>query len=399
MILVPLVASAIACHKEKPKEMEPAKPIVLTEQQSFILTDVNTFAFDLYKNMEWTGAAENGMISPLSASLALSLLSTGARSQTAEEIISALGFDCSAEEMSAFYRHLITELLKIDPSTTLESANSIWSGKQIELQKDFVRSADKYFSAEIRTVDFSKPETKKAINSWCSEKTHGCIKSIVDQLDPQTLVAILNALYFNGKWNKEFKNSHPDVFRCADGGEADIEMMTRKISCNYAEDDNFRIAELTYGNGAFAMDIVLPVDENPANFSDAVKKMSAQEWFSLTSQMYRQSVSIEIPSFKMECEYDLIPCLKALGIKSAFTQDADFSRISTTPLFVSEVRQKTYIDVNKKGTEAAAVTYIGMKMTSAGPGMDIPFRVDRPFLFAIREVSTGAILFLGQKTR
>ena len=397
MILFPLVASLVACHKDRPDEIEPAKPIVLTEQQSYILTDANTFAFDLYKEMELDNPGKSRMISPLSASLALSLLSTGARSQTADEIISALGFDCSAEEMSAFYRHLMTQLLKVDPSTTLESANSVWANKFIELQKSFVRSSEKYFDAEVRSVDFTDPKTTAAINSWCSDKTHGRIKSIVDSMDPQTLVAILNALYFNGKWSKEFKTSHKDVFRCSDGSSKEVEMMTRKLNCKYNEDASFRMVEIPYGNGAFAMDIVLPVKDDPEKFNEEVRKMSALEWYSLTAMLGHESVSVELPAFKMECEYDFIPYLKKLGISKAFTTDADFSGISETPSYVSQIIQKTYIDVNKKGTEAAAVTMIANKMTSAGPDMDILFRVDRPFIFAIREVSTGAILFIGQK--
>lgn len=398
MMIVPLVASLIACRKEEPaKPLEPAKPIELTEQQFYILSDANAFAFDLYKVMEFDKPGGNRMISPMSASLALSLLSSGAREKTAEEILGALGFDCSTEEMCSFYKHLMAELLKVDPSTTLESANSIWSSKLINLQKSFIKSADKYFDAEVRNVDFSSPATKNAINSWCSEKTHGCIKSIVDELDPNTMVAILNALYFNGKWEKEFEHSHTGSFMSVDGKAKDVEMMTRTLDVRYTEDASFKMAEISYGNGAFALDIVLPVKDDPKDFPAAVRKMSALEWFSLTANLERTKAAVELPAFKMECEYDLIPYLKSLGIEQAFTSDADFSGISDTPLFVSEVRQKTYIDVNKKGTEAAAVTYIGMKMTSAGPETVIPFRVDRPFIFAIREVSTGAILFLGQK--
>lgn len=399
MIILSLVASLTSCQKDNTaKEMEAAKPIELTEQQFYILTDANAFAFDLFKEMEWSEPGKSRMISPLSASLALSLLSNGARSETADEIISALGFDCTADEMSGFYRHLVTELLKVDPSTTLETANSIWASRLITLNKSFVKAADKYYNAEVSNVDFTQPQTTDIINSWCSEKTHGCIKSITDRIDPGTLVAIINALYFNGKWSKEFKNSHTDIFRCADGSTKEVEMMTRTLSCKYYQDASFRMVEIPYGNGAFALDIVLPVKDDPKSFAEAAKKMSALEWYSLAANLQNQSVALAVPAFKMECEYDLIPYLKSLGIDKAFTSEADFSGISSTPLFVSEVKQKTYIDVNKKGTEAAAVTYIGMKMTSAGPQDDIPFRADRPFFFAIREVSTGAILFLGQKT-
>lgn len=398
LMIVTLAIALTACRKEKPAELAPAKPIILTEQESVILKDVNVFTFDLYREMGCAKPGKDMTISPLSASLALSLLSTGARNVTADEITGALGFDCGAEDISSFYNHLMTEMLDVDPSTTLESANSIWADKRLELQKDFVKSADKYFKAEIRNVDFTSAGTTGKINAWCSEKTHGKIKTIVDQVDPNTLVALLNAMYFNGKWRNKFDGSHSGTFRCADGRTANAEMMTNKLTCSYSEDGKFRMVELAYGNGAFAMDIVLPVDENPEKFSSYSTAMTGSEWDNLTSGLVRRSVQIELPSFKMECEYDLIPYLKSLGINLAFTGDADFSGISEVPLYVSDVKQKTFINVGKEGTEAAAVTYIGMKMTSAGPEETVSFIADRPFIYAIRETSTGAILFIGQKT-
>lgn len=359
----------------------------------------DAFALDLYARMADSQPGQNGAISPLSASLALSLLCTGAQGQTADEITEALGFDCSASEVSSFYSGLMTQLLKADPSTTLETANSIWAGRTAGLKRNFIRSSRKYFDAQIRNVDFESPGTTGQINSWCSDKTHGRIPSIIDKVDPKTVVAMINALYFDGRWRNGFDESHPGTFRCADGGTTQAEMMTNTVSCRYSEDELFRMVELEYGNGAFVMDIILGADDNPENFGQAVSCLTASEWENLSSGLHTGRVHVELPSFRMECEYDLIPYLRALGIERAFSAGADFSGISKMPLHVSQTIQKTFIDVNRKGTEAAAVTYIGIKLTSAGPADTVRFVADRPFIFILREVGTGAILFIGQKTR
>ena len=386
ILFMALALSACFCHKPK-------------ESSDKIVGEVNAFAFDFYSSIQNGAEGKDCFVSPVSASVALSLLTSGAEGKTADEIHKALGIKAGNREMNEFCLALCSKLLDADPETTIEIANSIWADKRISLKRNYVETSSKYYDASVRNVDFTNRETVVRINEWCSEKTHGCIESIVEELDPNTLLALINALYFKGEWSDKFRDAEDDRFRTIDGKRSAIKMMSRTDSYFYSEDSRFRMVEVPYGNGAFVMDFILPVEDEPEAFSQASGALDVKQWNSLVSALAPTEVRVQIPVFKMEYTADLIPVLQNMGINLAFTPKADFSGISDTPLMVSQVIQKAFVDVNEKGTEAAAVTFIGVKMTSAGPDRTIHFRADRPFLFAIRETSTGAILFLGQKVR
>ena len=361
---------------------------------------LNSFAFKFYSELEAENPGTDRFVSPMSASIALSLLTSGSEGATEKELVKALGFNCDKGGMNEQVAALLDGILAADSGTTIEIANSLWASGLIELKDSYVQDAEKYYKAEVRNVDFASAGAAREINAWVDSKTHGCIKNIIDRPDPDMLLAILNALYFKGKWAEDFDQARSDRFNAMDGSVSDIMMMSRTDHYKYAADKDFRMIEIPYGNGNFVMDVLLPVDENPAGFGEALAKLDAKEWNSLVGSLQNERVRLSLPKFKMEYDITLDNCLNALGIQKAYTPKADFSGISKTPLMVSTVRQKAYVDVTETGTEAAAVTIIAMKATSVGPAYQpIVFRADRPFVFAIREKSTGAILFLGQKVK
>ena len=349
-------------------------PSGLSISEESINAGANAFGLNVFRTINASDKTDDLFISPLSLSLALAMTSAGADGRTEAQMRSMLGFgEVTNAEMAEYFRKMTEALLSLDPRTTLQIANAIWTDKGITLKKGFVSDVTKYYHSEANSADMSATATIDAINRWCSDHTNGKIPKILDYNDRGLAVLLVNALYFNGTWTTQFSDTFEGRFRALSGAGVSTPM------------------------GGFVMDLLLPVDEK--GFEKAVCSLDADEWNALTGSLRSREVHLEMPKFKMEYEILLNDALESLGMKDAFTGAADFSKMSDTGLCIDFVKQKTYVDVNEKGTEAAAVTAIGMKATSVGPSQTVYFIADRPFVFAIREVSTGAILFIGQKTK
>lgn len=393
----------VSCGLANPERTEKpvpgdAKPILLTKAESAMTVSSNDLGFNIFSQIEKAEPLKDRFISPLSLSLALAMTSQGADGTTRKEMLEVLGFDgYTAAEMGGYFKKMTDGLLETDNTVNLAIANAIWASKNITVKKDFISDARKYFDSEINVDDFSKSSTLADINAWCSKNTNGKIPTILDRLDPSLVMVLLNALYFKGNWTDEFPEATVGTFTAIDGSSVKTKLMHQTRSYLYAEDDLFQMVELPYGNGSFVMDILLPKDSK--GFAKAASALNGKYWNSLAASLGTESVILTMPVFKTEYVVELSDALKALGMESAFTGSADFSKMSEMPLCIDFVKQKTYVDVNEKGTEAAAVTAIGMKYTSVGPSQNKIFTADRPFIYAIRETSTGAVLFLGQKMK
>lgn len=390
-----------ACGKDNPENVDDGpdkayEPITLTKAEEEINTASNNFGFEVYHKLYMD---DQMMISPLSLSLALSLAASGSAGQTAKDMCSTLGFSgFTTEEVSAYYQKMVATLLEADPKTTFEVANSIWANPSVNVKDGFIESARKYYSSEVYEADFSKQSTVDAVNKWCSEKTHGKINSIMDRPDPNLMMALINALYFYGKWSFEFEDAKKENFVNISGNTTKAEMMHSRNDLQYSEYDGYSMVSLPYGNGAFSMDVILP--DEKARFSDAVAGLNAETLLMLDSNASTCDVDLKLPKFTFEYTADMTKLLSEMGMSLAFSNFADFSEMAEKSLKISQVKQKTFIDVNEKGTEAAAVTFIGFYTTAIGPAPQkrfVEFHADRPFIFIIREKSTGAILFIGQK--
>ena len=383
---------------DEEQEDKPAQAITLTRAEAGINAGSNAFGLNVFRTLNASDKVGDLFISPLSLSLALAMTSAGADGNTEAQMRSVLGFgDATNAEMAEYFRKMTEALLNLDPKTTLQIANAIWTDKGITLKKGFVSDVTKYYHSEANSADMFATATIDAINRWCSEHTNGKIPKILDYDSRGLLVLLINALYFNGIWATQFTDTFEGKFQALDGKSVSTPMMRATRDIPYASNGKWEMVQLAYGNGGFVMDLLLPKDGK--NFENGVCSLDADEWNALTGSLRSREVHLEMPKFKMEYEIVLNDVLQALGMTDAFTGAANFSKMSDSGMCIDFVKQLTYVDVNEKGTEAAAVTAIGMKATSVGPSSTIYFIANRPFVFAIREVSTGAILFIGQKTK
>ena len=378
---------------------EHAKPIVLTKAESDINKSSNDFGFKLLQTLWENEKGTSLFISPLSASLALSMTAGGAEAETLEQMQTTLGVGgYSVSEMGDYYKKMVSALLSVDPNTTFEVANAIWTDYSISLKSDYIDFAKNYYHSEINSDNLSSPATVQKINAWCAANTHDKITKILDDPVAGLKMILLNALYFKGSWQFKFTRTDKRDFTSYSGKHAQLDMMHYTGDIVSGIRDGLKAISLPYGNGAFSMLVILP--EGDLTIDKAIASLSSESLAKLEGSMYEREVILSLPKFKMEYERSFKDPLMALGMTRAFTPSAQFPGISNSSLMIDEVKQKTFVDVNETGTEAAAVTAVYAKLTSVGPGAQpFEFNANRPFIFAIRESSTGAILFIGAKTQ
>lgn len=386
---------------EGPDE-RPRPVITLTEQQQRLTEADNTFGLKLFRHLSRAEGDANVFISPLSVSMALGMALGGAAGDTRlamQETLELAGL--SMDDIDTSFRDLIDLYTTLDARVQFELANSIWHRDTFPVEADFLARNQTYFDAAVRALDFNSDEAPKTINAWVDEKTHGKIDTIApDKIDPLTMLFLINAIYFKGDWTYTFDESltHNAPFTRADGSQATVPMMSlREAGLPYAQHDDYQAVDLPYGDSLFSMTIFLPRENLP--LADFVAGLDAQAWAAATAGLALVNLDVlEMPRFKLEYDVSLKEALKALGMEVAFDAAvADFSGINPTQddLHISEVKHKTFVEVNEEGTEAAAVTAVVIGVESVGH-TPLIMRIDRPFVFAIREHATGAILFIGQ---
>ena len=278
----------------------------------------------------------------------------------------------------------------------MKFANSVWVNKQISILPDFKKTIQNKYNSEVYNRDFSQKSAVADINKWCSRNTNGKIPSILDRMEPGLQLMLLNAVYFYDKWEKPFTRTDKAPFTRLDGAVQQVDMMRQTERLRYCQNDFFQILELPYQSGDIEMYVLLP--RPGVALDDAAATLSTARWEGWRKELRTQRVRVSMPKFKLECEMDLTGMLRDMGMSLAFGGQADFSKLSSTPLCIDFVKQKTYNDVNEEGTEAAAVTGIGMRTTSVAPDVTVDFTADHPFFYIIRSDSTGDILFIGQVT-
>lgn len=336
----------------------------------------------------------NVCISPVSIMLALRMAHEGAAGETRAEMEKALGIQgLTAEELRKRTKALVEGLAGADPKVTTTVANSVWIHRP--LRADYVELCRKEFAAEATTLDFGKPDAAGTINGWVKKKTQGRIEAIVPDPVPVDVAAyLINAVYFKAPWKTPFdpKRTHQRRFRVSEKMAVQVPMMYRDGPIQSMGGRGFQAVRLPYGTGErLAMYLFVP--DEASTLDGFLKGLTADAWAGWMSSFKPGPLDfIGIPRLKMECGFGLVTPLKALGMRQAFSDAAaDFSRMSAEALFISDVKHKTFIEVNEEGTEAAAATSVEMKPTSEPPHLV----ADRPFLFAIRDDKEGAVLFLG----
>jgi serpin B len=373
-------------------------PRALSGAERQTLEASNEFSLALLRAVNARKARQNVVISPFSASVALGMTMNGAAGETLDAMQRTLGVSGrTLQEVNESYRGLTQLLLSLDRSVELRSANSIWYRNTIPFEPAFLTTSRTMFDAEVRAADFANTTaTLQAINGWAREKTNGRIEKVLQEIKPDEVMFLLNALYFKGAWQTQFsaQRTQPAPFTRADGSTSTVQMMSReKAKLRVGASAGVTVGELPYGRGAFAMTILLPA--TGGSVDDLVASLTPQRWDELLATLAEREMDLYLPRFRLTYEDEWNDVLTALGMGVAFDEQlADFSRLSPLgrDMYISFVKQNVFIDVNEQGTEAAAVTTVGIGLTSLPPS----FRVDRPFVFAIRERLSGAILFVGK---
>lgn len=395
-----LSALFVSCQSNGPEpepEKRGRKDIVLTKAEQEINRLNNVFAFNLLRKVSQDAGPEgNLLLSPLSVSLAIAMLNNGAEGQTLREIQETLGYgDLTRDEMNGYFQKMLAAIKEADTEATFEIANSIWIRENFVVKEAFKDVNRKYYGAEVRNEDFDNPQTVRTINDWCAAQTHDKIPEFIDKIDASAVMYLINALYFKASWAFQFDKdaTASERFTNSDGSQTHTSVMNLEESLVHGEGETFDLLELPYGNATFSMIVLLP--KEGVSLSSVVEALNAGSWEERLSQMYEKKVNLKLPRFKIEYEKLLNEELKAMGMESMFIDGAaDFSLIHDAELVVSEVRQKTFAQVNEEGTEAAAVTGVVLVPTSTGAPA-VSFHATRPFLYIIREQSTGALLFTG----
>ena len=361
-----------------------------------VAASTTDFAFDFFRNLQTTQpAGENLFVSPLSLHMALGMLLNGADGETAQQIQKALKMEgLTQADLNQAYKTLMEDLPQADPSVKLAMANSVWYRNGFQVENNFLDVLRQSFKAEVLAQDFNSPATKDRINQWASDNTNAKIKKVIDEIRPDHVMFLLNALYFKGDWKYQFdpKQTTDASFTLANGSSKNVKMMSLQQAFRVARTEKYSAAQLPYASGQFNLTLLMPNGDGTVD--DLIKNFGTSDWSNLQNNLLQESkVLVGLPKFTLDYEVELNKTLQQMGMERVFSNQAQLDKISKAEqLAVSLIKQNTYLGVDEKGTEAAAVTSIGVVVTSMPPS----YLFDRPFVFIISEKTSDTILFMGR---
>ena len=370
------------------------------------LVDGNTaFSFDLFQELK----SEDGNMfySPFSISLALAMTYAGARGETATQMADTLHYDLSQANLHPAFNYLDMELAergegakgKDDEGFRLNIVNAIWGQKDFTFLPAFLDTLAENYGAGLRLLDFIN-ETEKSrvtINDWVSDETEGRIQDLIPQgqLDAATRLVLTNAIYFNAAWQYRFEKSmtSDSPFHLLNGQDINVPMMRQTESFGYTSGDGYQAVELQYDGGELSMVILLP---DSGEYDSFESQLTAEKTNEIISGLQYKQVALTMPKFEFESEFMMKDTLSAMGMPVAFSPSADFSGMTGVKgLYIDQVIHKAFVSVDESGTEAAAATAVDMKLTSM-PAEPVNVTINHPFIFLIRDIETGTILFVGR---
>jgi len=358
----------------------------------------NKFGFKLFSEVLKNESSEkNVFVSPSSVAIALAMTYNGASGSTQKAMAKTLELQgMNLSEINSSYAALKKLLENPDANVQLTIANSLWGNQNTSFKSDFLKRNQDIYNAEITSLNFQDVEAPNIINKWVKDNTQGKINKIVDQIQPDQVLFLINAIYLKGKWSNEFDKSQTATlpFYLASGKQKEHPMMSQDGDYRYQENEQFQAVSLPYGKeGKVSLYIFLP--KQNSNLKAFYQNLNAENWETWMTQFRKREGLIRLPRFKTDYEVTLNDALKALGMGEAFSNKANFSGIGKN-LAISQVKHKTFVEVNEEGTEAAAATSATIMLTSTAPQKE-PFKmiVDRPFFCAIRDNQTGSVLFMG----
>ncbi len=377
--------------------------LILSDAQHEMVNNNNSFAFSLYNK---TMGMNSRVVSPLSVTYLMSMLANGADGETQQQILATLGWagegiqQPSLQDINDYSRMLIEKTERLDKAVTVEIANYVAVNKEFKLNSKFQKSVERDYKAGVESLNFTSPSTLKRINDWCNDRTHGMIPSIINEVDPDAVSYLMNAIYFNGTWKDKFskEETKQEMFRGYTRDIQYVDMMHRHGEYFYADGDGYSAVSIPYGNGAFRMTVILPTEGS--FLRDVMASMDGGKFQALQRSMEKCNVDLKIPRFTTEVDLPLNDIISALGAPLIFSPQADFSQFARGDFYVSKMFQKAKIEVSEEGTKAAAVTAAIMMMSAMRPEKkrNVVFHADSPFAYIISENSTGSIYFMGQYT-
>lgn len=366
------------------------KSIELTNGELVVARQNNQFAWDMFDHLNATQG--NTIVSPLSASFAMCMTANGANGATREEIYKAFGFEnCDRSDVNSYMQKLSTQLMSLDPKVTMAIANSFWYNKSYNILDSYITSIKTTYDAEVMPLGTNAVDD---INNWCSQKTNGNINDLLKDGDVSEVTAfvLVNALFFNGEWKEKFdkKDTFRGAFHSTDGISA-VDFMKGKKNLEFAETMTFSMASLDFGNSAYAARFILPKTGN--TFEGCIDEIKSIGWEEITKKSTKCETTVNIPKFSLQNQLNMNSIYQQMGIVTAFDPiSADFSNISTNHTNIAKAIQGNYFEIDESGATAASVSTNNNIMSNVIP----PFTLDRPFIFALTERSTGAILFIGK---
>lgn len=378
--------------------------ITLTDAQRKLVEKSNAFSYSLFQT---TSAGENQrgkslVMSPLSVLYVLGMLNDGAAGATEQEIASLMGLEAGCQELvNGYCQALMSQAPLTDPSVTLETANFIGMATDFAVSDRYQSDMQQYYMSDVASLDFRQSAALEYVNGWCSEKTHGMIPKILDEISPATRLLLMNAVYFKATWTEKFDpaDTRDETFTMEDGQTATMPLMHRKALAMYAPGTAYDILCLPYGSGSkWQMMVMLPKEGQTVD--DVVGSLTTVPWTTLWRQgRMRCEVDIKMPRFSTGSDIVLNGIIAQMGAPLMFTDKADFSAITggAEQLFVSLLKQKAAIEVSEEGTKASAVTAAVMENTAMQPDeyKKVDFHATRPFVYLIQEISSGSVFFIG----
>ena len=410
-IALMMAVATVGCESESNSVVEstPNEPvsnennerqdIMLSSAQMEMVNESNDFAFNLFRQIS---SNKSEIVSPISITYALGMLNNGAAGETQAQINKVLGFSkAGADGINAFCKKMLAEAPKLDKLTKVLIANNIYfnSDKGYVLYPDFVNKAKFYYEADVESRSFTDGQTMNVINQWASDHTEKMIDKVLDEesFNPDAVSYLLNAIYFKGTWTAKFEtgNTMDESFH-GYTTETTVPMMYQNNTFNYTETTDCQALRLPYGNGAYTMTILLPKEGK--TISDVLKTLTTKSWENY-QMMADAIVDVKLPRFESKSDLDLNKIMATLGMPNAFDANlAEFPNFCSRETYIGLMKQVAKIKLNEEGTEAAAVTVIGVndKVSIEPEPMCVNFHATRPFLYVISEQSTGAIFFIGQ---
>ena len=392
--ILSILLDAQALQEVSPKIFFPKKSL----GKEKLVTAQMKFGFKLFSTLAKQNSKQNIAVSPVSVALALSMLYNGVSGTTQQEMSSALGIQ--KVNLNAF-NHANEALEKSlemnDYRGQLAIANSLWARQGFSFRYQFLKTNREYYQAQITNLNFESSESAGIINRWVKDKTQGKIPRIIEQISHEDIFFLINAIYFKGVWQVEFDPhlTTQQPFYLSNDQSIKFPLMSREGKYRYLETSEFQAVSLPYTGERFSLEIFLPQPDK--NLEDLVSQLTVDQWKKWIGQFREQQGKLKLPRFSLSYEVDMEKALKSLGMSTMFEESsANFSKLTSRPVYVNRMRHKTLVEVNERGTQSAATSSIGVRVTFIFPPEEqFTMIVNRPFLCTIRDHKTNSLVFMG----